>query len=86
MISRNNQLFELISLFDSFKRQGLRELDFIHLKEMKDSFQNLMISSQTSSSKDLEVFIFGYIVFILHINFHKIKLKRIYKIILYKIN
>ena len=52
MISRNNQFSELISLIDSFKRQGINEFDIVQLRSTLQSISGNILAS---SSKDLEV-------------------------------
>lgn len=59
MSVRNHQLFELTSLLDSFKRQGMRDVDILELKELKDSLNRTLMSSEYASSKDIEVDFFS---------------------------
>lgn len=66
MSARNQKLLELISLLDSFKKHGMRDLDILQIKELKDSINRTLMNSELASKKDLEVI---FIVFPMRISF-----------------
>lgn len=55
MNARNQKLLELISLLESFKKQGMRDVDILQIKELKDSINRTLMNSELASKKDLEV-------------------------------